>query len=204
MGVAGLPEVRSSAARGSSRQRWCEAVRCGVQRPSSSGAVWAVRLDERGQPAWRTCSPASALSAAAPVRASMSCSTFSACGKPTAASQPAVRQHWHAAPPATVQCCAMHAARSCLHAIIQSLSLSPSRTCVRSRRPLRKALSVNSPGRAGRAPASMHARSTRAAHTPPPCVCSSTTSSRVYERGASIDSSSTSSIVRPSASTAVP
>jgi len=65
------------------------------------------------------------------------------------------------------------------------------RACARSRRPLRNARSVNSPARARRAPAARQAAIARAAHTAPPCVCTSTTSSRVYERGASIASSRT-------------
>eukprot|EP00976_Prorocentrum_cordatum_P092864 1189128-Prorocentrum_minimum.AAC.1 len=63
-------------------------------------------------------------------------------------------------------------------------------TCARSMRPARNALRVNSPGRAGRAPSSTHAASTRRLQMLPPWQCSSTTSSRVYDRGFSMGSTS--------------
>mmetsp|Transcript_10480 Transcript_10480/g.64136 ORF Transcript_10480/g.64136 Transcript_10480/m.64136 type:complete len:288 (-) Transcript_10480:5331-6194(-) len=51
--------------------------------------------------------------------------------------------------------------------------------CARSMRPLSTARKVNSPGFAILAPAWSAQRSTRCAHTLPPCPCTSTTSSRV-------------------------
>ena len=68
---------------------------------------------------------------------------------------------------------------------------------VRSRRPLRKARWLNSPGLARRAPALSTSSSTRRTASRPPWQCSSTTSSRVKLRGARISSSSASSARSP-------
>ena len=68
---------------------------------------------------------------------------------------------------------------------------------VRSSRPLRNALWLNSPGAASRAPASSTAFSTRRTATRPPWQCNSTTSSRVKLRGARISSSRASSSRSP-------
>src|SRR5436190_3741044 len=60
---------------------------------------------------------------------------------------------------------------------------STASACARSRRPFRKARSVNSPGRAGRAPRSRSARSRRSTSGGDPGRWTSTTSSRVKVRG---------------------
>ena len=64
---------------------------------------------------------------------------------------------------------------------------------VRSRRPLRKARWVNSPGRARLAPAANTSSSTLCTATKPPWQWSSTTVSRVKLRGARINNSRASS-----------
>ena len=67
----------------------------------------------------------------------------------------------------------------------------------RSRRPLRKARFVNSPRSAGLAPAFHVSSSVLRSVMRPPWHCSSTTSSTVYECGASMTSASASSMTLP-------
>mmetsp|Transcript_554 Transcript_554/g.1747 ORF Transcript_554/g.1747 Transcript_554/m.1747 type:complete len:227 (+) Transcript_554:1592-2272(+) len=71
--------------------------------------------------------------------------------------------------------------------------------CDKSNLPFKNARMVNSPFLANRhAFVRKHASNTLAAHTDPPCVCISTTSSAVYDRGFSIGKRRTSSITSPS------
>ncbi len=72
-------------------------------------------------------------------------------------------------------------AAASVEASIRSATLS---AWARSRRLLRNARRVNSPGSAGRAPSSTQRASTIESTTGPPWPCSSSTSSPVYERGA--------------------
>ena len=81
-----------------------------------------------------------------------------------------------------------------LRAVTSSLTASAR---VRSRRPLRNARWLNSPGRARRAPAASTSSSTRCTQIKPPWQWNSTTVSRVKLRGARINSSKASSTRSP-------
>ena len=77
--------------------------------------------------------------------------------------------------------CSAARAPACERDAIRSATAS---ACARSSLPLRKARSVNSPGRASRAPNAHARRSSRSSNTALPCPCNSSTCSPVYEAGA--------------------